>query len=131
VFHMVPKTHAGHMKAVKNLILDGTSKWLAKIFITGKDNWFVSLVICTVMFVEACWLYTKSCLLNVFGLRKKWSHPAICKFVPCSCERSTSNFMIALTTNKIEALVANERRVILILHSMSILWKPHINGPIF
>lgn len=34
VFHMVPKTHAGHMKAVKNLILDGTSKWLAKIFIT-------------------------------------------------------------------------------------------------
>lgn len=38
VFHMVPKTHAGHMKAVKNLILDGTSKWLAKIFITGKNK---------------------------------------------------------------------------------------------
>ena len=36
VFHMEPKTHAGHMKAVKNLILDGTSKWLAKIFITGR-----------------------------------------------------------------------------------------------
>ena len=38
VFRMEPKTHAGHMKAVKNLILDGTSKWLAKIYITGKYN---------------------------------------------------------------------------------------------
>ncbi|XP_068693233.1 protein unc-13 homolog B-like isoform X1 [Montipora foliosa] len=34
VFHMEPKTHAGHMKAVKNLILEGTSKWSAKILIT-------------------------------------------------------------------------------------------------
>ncbi|XP_066021042.1 protein unc-13 homolog B [Pocillopora verrucosa] len=34
VFRMEPKTHAGHMKVVKKLILDGTSKWLAKIYIT-------------------------------------------------------------------------------------------------
>lgn len=34
VFHMEPKTHAGHMKAIKNLILEGTSKWSAKILIT-------------------------------------------------------------------------------------------------
>jgi len=35
---MVSEKHAEHMKAVKNLILDGTSEWLAKILITGKDN---------------------------------------------------------------------------------------------
>lgn len=34
VFHMMPKTHAGHMMAIKNLILEGTSKWSAKILIT-------------------------------------------------------------------------------------------------
>ena len=38
VFHMEPKTHAGHMKAVKNLILEGTSKWSAKILITGNSS---------------------------------------------------------------------------------------------
>lgn len=38
VFHMEPKTHAGHMKAVKKLILEGTSKWSAKILITGKPT---------------------------------------------------------------------------------------------
>ena len=36
VFHMKPKTHAGHMMAIKNLISEGTSKWSAKILITGR-----------------------------------------------------------------------------------------------
>ncbi|KAM7449666.1 Protein unc-13 B [Porites harrisoni] len=34
VFYMEPKTHAGHMKAVKKLIWEGTSKWSAKVLIT-------------------------------------------------------------------------------------------------
>ena len=42
VFHMVPKTHSGHMKAVKKLIWEGTSKWSAKVLITGKLHWTVS-----------------------------------------------------------------------------------------
>ncbi|XP_031569082.1 protein unc-13 homolog B-like isoform X2 [Actinia tenebrosa] len=34
VFHVNPKTHAGHLKAVKKQISMGTSKWSAKIAIT-------------------------------------------------------------------------------------------------
>lgn len=35
VFSIDEKSHAGHMMAVKQSVLDGTSKWSAKIAITG------------------------------------------------------------------------------------------------
>lgn len=38
VFGCEEKSHAGHMKAVKQSVLDGTSKWSAKIAITGLSD---------------------------------------------------------------------------------------------
>lgn len=35
VFGVEERSHNGHMKAVKQSVLDGTSKWSAKIAITG------------------------------------------------------------------------------------------------
>lgn len=35
VFSVDKKSHGGHMKAVKQSVLDGTSKWSAKLAITG------------------------------------------------------------------------------------------------
>lgn len=40
VFGVEEKSHAGHMKAVKQSVLDGTSKWSAKIAITGLNSYF-------------------------------------------------------------------------------------------
>ena len=36
VFNVDEVSHVGHMKAVKQSVLDGTSKWSAKLAITGE-----------------------------------------------------------------------------------------------
>lgn len=38
VFGVEEKSHQGHIKAVKQSVLDGTCKWSAKIAITGLFN---------------------------------------------------------------------------------------------
>lgn len=38
IFCCDEKSHSGHMKAVTQSVLDGTSKWSAKIAITGLDE---------------------------------------------------------------------------------------------
>lgn len=38
VFGVDVKSHTGHQRAVKQSVLDGTSKWSAKIAITGRSN---------------------------------------------------------------------------------------------
>jgi protein unc-13 A/B/C len=35
IFNIDQKSHTGHIKAVKQSVLDGTSKWSAKLTITG------------------------------------------------------------------------------------------------
>lgn len=44
VFGVEDKSHSGHMKAVKQSVLDGTSKWSAKIAITGL-KFLISLIL--------------------------------------------------------------------------------------
>ena len=41
VFGVEERSHNGHMKAVKQSVLDGTSKWSAKIAITGPFFFFL------------------------------------------------------------------------------------------
>jgi hypothetical protein len=48
VFGIEERSHIGHMKAVKQSVLDGTSKWSAKIAITGP---WVRFVLTCVVFI--------------------------------------------------------------------------------
>lgn len=40
MFNVDERSHVGHMKAVKQSVLDGTSKWSAKLAITGEKEIF-------------------------------------------------------------------------------------------
>lgn len=47
VFSVEERSHNGHMKAVKQSVLDGTSKWSAKIAITGPFRCLITHIIST------------------------------------------------------------------------------------
>ena len=54
MFNVDEKSHVGHMKAVKQSVLDGTSKWSAKLAITGTwqtRGWFASIATCPLVLV--------------------------------------------------------------------------------
>lgn len=74
VFGVEEKSHIGHMKAVKQSVLDGTSKWSAKIAITGlflllhvRPKCYFSLSRCLSFSLVRCRLSKISFLSVVFN----------------------------------------------------------------
>lgn len=58
VFGCEDKSHSGHMKAVKQSVLDGTSKWSAKIAITGLSAAWIWLYILVDVYMYIIYLLT-------------------------------------------------------------------------
>ncbi len=53
IFGVEDRSHNGHMKAVKQSVLDGTSKWSAKIAITGPSFFHANIATNKSFFI--CW----------------------------------------------------------------------------
>jgi hypothetical protein len=55
VFNVDEKSHVGHMKVVKQNVLGGTSKWSAKLAITGNRSIFCRLkILFFLLFSDKC-----------------------------------------------------------------------------
>ena len=62
MFGIEERSHIGHMKAVKQSVLDGTSKWSAKIAITGPWVRFVLTCVVPIFF------FAKHGIFGLFSL---------------------------------------------------------------
>lgn len=68
VFGVEEKSHQGHIKAVKQSVLDGTCKWSAKIAITGLLKKKHKKRICQTTSKSFVWLPSLCLVLNFMEL---------------------------------------------------------------
>ena len=94
VFSVDKKSHSGHMKAVKQSVLDGTSKWSAKLAITGIHN------------DRACHRRPVACW-EVWWLPLSWASwifPPYCTVVVCSAFSSFQSQVSLVVVCSLHAL---------------------------